>query len=70
MLQTGEADIIDPVPAIDVARIEDDPTIVVDNFPGITYRYVTLNTEMELPGRQKTLCRQESPPGSELRIRQ
>lgn len=51
MLQTGEADIIDPVPAIDVARIEDDPTIVVDNFPGITYRYVTLNTEMELPGR-------------------
>ena len=62
MLQTGEADIIDPVPAIDVARIEDDPTIVVDNFPGITYRYVTLNTEMELPDGRK--------PFADKRVRQ
>ena len=62
MLQTGEADIIDPVPAIDVARIENDPTIVVDNFTGITYRYVTLNTEMELPDGRK--------PFADKRVRQ
>ena len=62
MLQTGEADIIDPVPAIDVARIEDDPTIVVENFPGITYRYVTLNTQMELPDGRK--------PFADKRVRQ
>ena len=62
MLQTGEADIIDPVPAIDVARIENDPSIVVDNFPGITYRYVTLNTEMELPDGRK--------PFADKRVRQ
>ncbi|MDO5338028.1 MAG: ABC transporter substrate-binding protein [Eubacteriales bacterium] len=62
MLQTGEADIIMPLPAIDVERIESDPTIIIDNFPSITYRYVTLNTQWENADGQK--------PFADKRVRQ
>lgn len=62
MLQTGEADIIEPIPAIDVERVADDPTIIIDNNPSITYRYVTLNTEMELADGRK--------PFADKRVRQ
>lgn len=62
MLQTGEVDVIDPLPATDVERIKGEPTIIIDNNPSITYRYVTLNTEMELPDGRK--------PFSDKRVRQ
>lgn len=55
MLQTGEADIIYPVPPIQVTKIQNDPTIDVKNFEGITYRYVTLNKNYTLPDGRKPL---------------
>lgn len=62
MLQTGEADVITPLPAIDIDRIKDDPEILIHNVPGITYRYVTLNTGYELPDGRK--------PFADKRVRQ
>ena len=62
MLQTGEADIITPVPVTDVSLIENDPSIIIDVAPATTYRYVTLNTEWALPDGRK--------PFSDKRVRQ
>lgn len=62
MLQTGEADVITPVPVTDVALIENDPSIIVDVAPATTYRYVTLNTEWALPDGRK--------PFADKRVRQ
>ena len=53
MLQTGDADIITPVPVTDVSLIENDPSIIIDVAPATTYRYVTLNTEWALEGGRK-----------------
>lgn len=62
MLQTGEADIISPVPLTDVGLIENDPSIIIDVAPATTYRYVTLNTEWALPDGRK--------PFADKRVRQ
>lgn len=62
MLQTGEADLIYPVPNTDVELIETDDTVIVDVRPTTTYRYVTLNTEWALPDGRK--------PFSDKRVRQ
>lgn len=62
MLQTGEADIITPVPVTDVALIENDESIIIDVAPATTYRYVTLNTEWALPDGRK--------PFADKRVRQ
>lgn len=62
MLKTGEADIITPVPPIQVEQIEGDSNIVVMNEKGITYRYVTLNKNYTLAdGRQ---------PFNDVKVRQ
>ncbi len=62
MIQTGEADIINPLPAIDVDRLSGDSSIIINNIPSITYRYVTLNTQLTLPdGKQ---------PFADVRVRQ
>lgn len=55
MLQTGEADLIYPVPPIQVSKIQNDPNIEVKNFGGITYRYVTLNKNYTLTDGRKPL---------------
>lgn len=55
MLQTGEADVIYPVPPIQVSKIENDKNIEVKNFDGITYRYVTLNKDYTLTDGRKPL---------------
>lgn len=62
MLQTGEADVISPVPVTDVGLIENDPSIIIDVAPATTYRYVTLNTEWALPDGRK--------PFADKRVRQ
>ena len=62
MLQTGEAHVAIPVPLTDTATIESDPNLVLDVVPGITYRYVTLNTEWALPDGRK--------PFADKRVRQ
>ena len=62
MLQTGEADVIFPVPTTDVSQIENDPSIIIDVAPATTYRYVTLNTEWALPDGRK--------PFADKRVRQ
>ena len=62
MLQTGEADVISPVPVTDVSIIENDPSIIIDVEPATTYRYVTLNTEWALPDGRK--------PFADKRVRQ
>ena len=62
MLQTGEADVIYPVPTTDVGQIEGDPSIIIDVAPATTYRYVTLNTEWALPDGRK--------PFADKRVRQ
>lgn len=62
MLQTGEADVIYPVPVTDVDKIKDNANIVVDIAPTTTYRYVTLNTEWALPDGRK--------PFADKRVRQ
>lgn len=55
MLQTGEVDVIYPVPPIQVSKIDNDTNIEVKNFNGITYRYVTLNKNYTLPDGRKPL---------------
>lgn len=55
MLQTGEADVIYPVPPIQVSKIENDKNIEVKNYDGITYRYVTLNKDYTLADGRKPL---------------
>lgn len=62
MLKTGEADIITPVPPIQVEQIEGDPNINVINEKGITYRYVTLNKNYTLADGRK--------PFDDVRVRQ
>lgn len=62
MLQTGEADVITPVPVTDVSLIENDPSIIIDVAPATTYRYVTLNTEWALEDGRK--------PFADKRVRQ
>ena len=56
MLQTGEADVVYPIPVTDVALIENDPAINVSIRPTTTYRYVTLNTEWALADGSKPLA--------------
>lgn len=56
MLITGEADIINPVPPIQVEKISGKPDIEVKNFDGITYRYVTLNKNYALADGRKPLA--------------
>ena len=56
MLQTGEADVIFPVPTTDVSQIENDPSIIIDVAPA------TLNTEWALPDGRK--------PFADKRVRQ
>lgn len=55
MLKTGEADIITPVPPIQVEKISGDPNIDVQNISGITYRYATLNKNYTLADGRKPL---------------
>lgn len=62
MLQTGEADVISPVPLTDVSLIQNDPSIIIDVAPATTYRYLTLNTEWALPDGRK--------PFADKRVRQ
>ena len=62
MLQTGEADIITPVPVTDVSLIENDESIIIDVAPATTYRYVTHNTEWALEDGRK--------PFADKRVRQ
>ncbi len=62
MLQTGEADVIFPIPVTDVEILQQDSSVVVDVAPATTYRYVTLNTELVLPDGSK--------PFADKRVRQ
>lgn len=62
MLQTGEADLIYPVPVTDISQIENDPNIIVDVRDTTIFRYVTLNTEWSLPDGRK--------PFADKRVRQ
>lgn len=62
MLQTGEADLIYPVPVTDIEQIESDPNITLDIRDTTIFRYVTLNTEWALPDGRK--------PFSDKRVRQ
>lgn len=62
MLQTGEADVITPVPPIQVEKIANNPDIIVQNEKGITYRYVTLNKNYTLADGRK--------PFDDVRVRQ
>ncbi len=62
MLKTGEADIITPVPVMDVGQIEGQEGIDVVVAPATTYRYVTLNTGYTLPDGRK--------PFADVRVRQ
>lgn len=55
MLQTGEVDVIYPVPPIQISKISGNPDIEVKNFNGITYRYVTLNKNYTLSDGRKPL---------------
>lgn len=53
MLQTGEADVIFPLPPVQVEKVKDDPNVQVINLDGLTYRYATLNQNYTLEdGRQ------------------
>lgn len=62
MLQTGEADIIYPMPVTDVATLSGNPDIQVNVRPTTTYRYATLNTQWKMAdGRQ---------PFADKRVRQ
>ena len=62
-LQTGEADLIYPVPVTDIDRLKSEsPDIVVDVRDTTIFRYVTLNTEWALPDGRK--------PFSDKRVRQ
>lgn len=62
MLKTGEADVIYPVPPIQVDKIQNNPDIIVLNEPGLTYRYVTLNKNYTLADGRK--------PFDDVRVRQ
>ena len=62
MLQTGEADVITPVPVLDVEKLDGYEDINVVVAPATTYRYVTLNTEYTLADGRK--------PFSDVRVRQ
>jgi len=62
MLQTGEADLVYPVPVTDIDQIKDDPNIIVDVRDTTIFRYVTLNTEWALPDGRK--------PFADKRVRQ
>ena len=55
MLQTGEADIISPLPAIQVDKLKDDVSLDVLNLGGLTYRYATLNKNYTLADGRKPL---------------
>ena len=55
MLQTGEADIISPLPAIQVDKLKDDASLDVLNLGGLTYRYATLNKNYTLEDGRKPL---------------
>lgn len=55
MLQTGEADIISPLPAIQVDKVKDDASLDVLNLGGLTYRYATLNKNYTLADGRKPL---------------
>ena len=62
-LQTGEADLIYPVPVTDIDRLKSEsPDIIVDVRDTTIFRYVTLNTEWALPDGRK--------PFSDKRVRQ
>ncbi len=62
MLKTGEADIIYPLPAIQVSQIENDDSIEIIVGRGTTYRYATLNTNYTLEDGRRPL--------SDVRVRQ
>lgn len=55
MLQTGEADIINPVPPIQVSKLGGNTDLEVLNLGGLTYRYVTLNKNYTLADGRKPL---------------
>ena len=55
MLQTGEADIISPLPAIQVDKLKDDASLDVLNLGGLTYRYATLKKNYTLADGRKPL---------------
>ena len=55
MLQTGEADIISPLPAIQVDKLKDDASLDVLNLGGLAYRYATLNKNYTLADGRKPL---------------
>lgn len=55
MLQTGEADIISPLPAIQVDKLKNDASLDVLNLGGLTYRYATLNKNYTLADGRKPL---------------
>lgn len=62
-LQTGEADLIYPVPVTDIDRLKSEsPDIIVDVRDTTVFRYVTLNTEWSLPDGRK--------PFADKRVRQ
>ena len=62
MLKTGEADVITPVPVMDVDQLEGQEGIETVVAPATVYRYVTLNTHYTLEdGRQ---------PFADVRVRQ
>lgn len=62
-LQTGEADLIYPVPVTDIDRVKtESPSIIVDVRDTTVFRYVTLNTEWSLPDGRK--------PFADKRVRQ
>lgn len=55
MLQTGEADIISPLPTIQVDKLKNDASLDVLNLGGLTYRYATLNKNYTLADGRKPL---------------
>lgn len=55
MLQTGEADIISPLPPIQVEKLKGETSLDVLNLGGLTYRYATLNKNYTLADGRKPL---------------
>ena len=62
MLKTGEADVITPVPVMDVNQLEGQEGIETVVAPATVYRYVTLNTEFAFADGTK--------PFADKRVRQ
>ncbi|MBP0980420.1 MAG: peptide ABC transporter substrate-binding protein, partial [Oscillospiraceae bacterium] len=62
MLKTGEADVITPVPVMDVAQLDGQDGIETVVAPATVYRYVTLNTEFAFADGTK--------PFADKRVRQ